>query len=220
LLSQPINTLAKNSIMSNKASLLALITLLAAPALAFGQPYANLQLGYAHADFPVGPPYNGVIKDSAPVVGVEAGFAFRKWSAEIGLDEYGSLDGFGTPCTAGGVCSPATQDINGNDQSLYKLALVRRFDIGDVRLFGKAGYYHATLKANVPDADFHLHGFMLGLGIRWYFSGPWSLALEGERFDDNVSQVSLGVGWGFGRGGGREAYREGYRDAERDSERN
>jgi hypothetical protein len=206
--------------MSNKASLLALITLLAAPALAFGQPYANLQLGYAHADFPVGPPYNGVIKDSAPVVGVEAGFAFRKWSAEIGLDEYGSLDGFGTPCTAGGVCSPATQDINGNDQSLYKLALVRRFDIGDVRLFGKAGYYHATLKANVPDADFHLHGFMLGLGIRWYFSGPWSLALEGERFDDNVSQVSLGVGWGFGRGGGREAYREGYRDAERDSERN
>jgi hypothetical protein len=207
--------------MNTKVGLLTLIALLAVPTLAFGQPYASLQLGYAHADFPVGPPYNGVIKDSAPVVGIEAGYAFRKWSAELGLDEYGSLDGFGSPCI-GGVCSPVTQDINGNDQSLYKLALVRRFDIGDVRLFGKAGYYHATLKPNLPNADSHPDGFLLGLGIRWYFSGPWSLALEGERFDDNVSQVSLGVGWGFARGGGRDgdAYREGYRDAERDAERN
>lgn len=207
--------------MKTKSKLLALVALLATPALAFGQPYASLQLGYAYADFPVGPPYNGVIKDSAPVVGVEAGYAFRKWSAELGFDEYGSLDGFGSPCFAGGACSGVTQDINGNDQSLYKLALVRRFDIGDVRLFGKAGYYHATLKANLPEADFHPDGFLLGLGIRWYFSGPWSLALEGERFDDNVSQVSLGVGWGFGRDSGRDsdAYREGYRDAERDSGR-
>jgi len=206
--------------MSTKSFLVAVVALLAAPTAAFSQPYANLQLGYAHADFPVGQPYNGVIKDSAPVVGVEAGYAFRRWSAEVGFDEYGSLDGFGTPCNSSGTCSPVTQNINGNDQSLYKLSLVRRFDIGDVRLFGKAGYYHATLKANVPNADFHPDGFLLGLGVRWYFSGPWSLALEGERFDDNVSQVSLGVGWGFGRGGGRdsEAYREGYRDAERDAQ--
>jgi hypothetical protein len=204
--------------MNTHTKLLALVALLIAPTLAFCQPYANLQLGYAHADFPVGPPYNGVIKDSAPVVGIEAGYAFRKWSAEVGFDEYGSLDGFGTPCTAGGVCSPVTRDINGNDQSLYKLALVRRFDIGDVRLFGKAGYYHATLKANLPNADFHPDGFLLGFGVRWYFSSPWSLALEGERFDDNVSQISLGVGWGFGRGDRDDgAYREGYRDAERDA---
>lgn len=202
--------------MTTQAHLIALVALLAAPTLAFGQPYANLQLGYAHADFPVGAPYNGVVKDSAPMVGIEAGYAFRKWSAEIGLNEYGSLDGFGTPCPGGAVCPPVTQDINGNDQSLYKLALVRRFDIGDVRLFAKGGYYHATLKTNVPDADFHPDGFMLGAGIRWYFSSPWSLSLEGERFDDNVSQLSFGVGWGFGRGG-REAYREGYRDAERDA---
>jgi len=198
------------------ARLVSLVVLLAAPTLAFSQPYANLQLGYAHADFPVGPPFNGVIKDSVPMIGVEAGYAFRKWSAELGFNEYGSLDGFGSPCESA-VCSPITQDINGNDESLYKLALVRRFDIGDVRLFGKAGYYHATLKTNLPNADFHPDGFLLGLGIRWYFSGPWSLALEGERFDDNLSQVSVGVGWGFGRGDRvSEAYREGYHDAERD----
>jgi hypothetical protein len=205
--------------MQSPGKLFVLFALLAAPSLAFSQPYANLQLGYAHANFPVGQPYNGVVKDNAPMVGIEAGYAFRRWSAEIGLNEYGSLDGFGSPCV-GGVCSPVTQEINGNDQSLYKLALVRRFDIGDVRLFAKAGYYHATLKANVPDADSHPDGFLLGLGIRWYVSGPWSLALEGERFDANVSQLSLGVGWGFGRGGrDGEAYREGYRDAERDTER-
>jgi hypothetical protein len=201
--------------MKKQASLLALVTLLAAPTLAFCQPYASVEVGYAHADFSVGQPFNGVIKDSAPTVGIEAGYAFRRWGAEIGFNEYGSLDGFGSPCV-GGVCSPVTQQINGNDESLYKLALVRRFDIGDVRLFGKAGYYHATLKANLPDGDFHPDGFLLGLGIRWYFSAPWTLSLEGERFDSNVSQVSLGVGWGFGRGE-HEAYREGYRDAERDA---
>jgi hypothetical protein len=62
----------ENSSMNTKARLLGLLALLAAPALAFGQPYASLQLGYANADFPVGAPYNGVVKDSAPVVGIEA----------------------------------------------------------------------------------------------------------------------------------------------------
>jgi hypothetical protein len=59
------------------------------------------------------------------------------------------------------------------------------------------------------------------VGVRWYFSTPWSVALEAERFDDNVSQLSIGVGWGFG--GGRHDsrdYREGYRDAERDAAHN
>jgi hypothetical protein len=186
--------------MATKGNLFVLLALLAAPTLAFAQPYANLQLGYARADFPVGEPYNGVVKDSAPMVGIEAGYAFRKWSAEIGFNEYGSLDGFGSPCV-GGVCSPITQEINGNDQSLYKVAFVRRFDVGDWRLFGKAGYYHASLKTNLPNADFHPDGVLIGIGVRWYFSTPWSLALEGERFDDNVSQISLGIGWGFGRGG-------------------
>ena len=208
--------------MNPQARLLALVALLAVPTLAFSQPYANAQLGYARADFAVGPPYNGVVKDNAPMVGIEAGYAFGKWGAELGLNEYGSLEGFGTPCIEGAPCPPTTQTISGNDQSLYKLALVGRFEIGDnVRLFGKAGSYHATLKTNVPGGDFHPEGLVLGIGARWYFSSPWSLALEGERFDSNVSQVSVGVGWGFGRGGRDSSdYREGYRDAEHDAARN
>jgi outer membrane protein with beta-barrel domain len=206
--------------MNTTAKLLALVALLATPALAFAQPYANFQLGYARADFPIGPPYNGVVKDNAPMVGIEAGYAFRKWGAEVGFNDYGSLDGFGTPCLSVVACTSTTREIDGNDQTLYKLALVRRFEIGNVRLFGKAGYYRAHLKTNIPEADFHPDGFMLGLGARWYFSSPWSLAIEGERFDDNVSQVSLGIGWGFGRGDRDSSeYREGYRDAERDAGR-
>jgi hypothetical protein len=203
--------------MRIQPNLLALVALLASPTLAFSQPYANVQLGYAHADFPVGAPYNGVVKDSAPMIGIEGGYAFDKWSAEVGIDTYGSLDGFGTPCFGSTVCAPVTRDINGNDQTLWKVSAVRRIDIGDWRLFAKGGYYHATLKTNVPNGDSHPDGFLLGVGVRWYFSTPWSVALEAERFDDNVSQLSVGIGWGFG-GGGRE-YREGYRDAERNAER-
>jgi hypothetical protein len=201
-----------------KTAPLFLLALLAAPALALAQPYASVQLGYARADFPLGPPYNGVVDDNAPMLGVEAGVAFGKWGAEIGFHDYGSFDGFGTPCPDGAACPQITQQLNGNDQTLWKLALVRRFEIGNVRMFGKAGYYRAHLESNVslPDADFSPDGFMLGAGIRWYFSAPWSLSLEAERFDDNVSQISLGFGWGFGRDVGENStYREGYRDAER-----
>lgn len=193
--------------MNTTAKLFALVALLV-PTLALSQPYANVQLGYAHANFPVGPPYNGVVKDSAPMIGIEGGYAFGKWGAEVGFNDYGSLDGFGTPCLGSAVCSPVTLDINGNDQTLYKLSAVRRLEIGDWRLFAKGGYYHANLRTNVPNGNSHPDGFLLGVGVRWYFSTPWSLALEAERFDDNVSQLSLGIGWGFG--GSRRDYREGY----------
>lgn len=188
--------------MTTRYNWLPLIVLLGMPALAWSQPYASVQVGYADADFPLGAPYNGVVDDSAPMVGVEAGLGFgRKWAAELGLHEYGSFNGFGTPCPAGAVCAPITQQISGNDQRLYKVALVRRFEIGNVRLFGKAGYYRAELQSNVPlpDADFNPDGVMLGMGVRWYFNTPWTLSLQGERFDDNVSQVSVGIGWGLGR---------------------
>src|ERR1044072_5564156 len=159
-----------------KYALLFLSGLLAAPSIALSQPYASVQLGYASADFPLGPPYNGVVDDNAAMLGVEAGMAFGKWGGEIGFNEYGSFDGFGTPCADGAVCPPITQQISGNDQTLWKLAVMRRFEIGNVRLFGKAGYYSAHLKSNVslPDADFSPDGVMLGAGIRWYFSAPWS----------------------------------------------
>jgi hypothetical protein len=201
-----------------KTSLLVLLGLLAAPSIALAQPYATIQLGYARADFPLGPPYNGVVDDKAPTFGGEAGYAFGKWGGEIGFYDYGSFDGFGTPCPDGQACSQVTQQIDGNNQTLWKLALVRRFEIGNVRLFGKAGYYRAKLKSNVdlPDSDFSPDGVMLGAGVRWYFDAPWSLSLEGERFDDNVSQITLGFGWGFGRDAGTTSeYREGYRDGER-----
>jgi hypothetical protein len=203
--------------MNTKGNLFGLLALLAAPTLAFGQPYANLQLGYAHADFPVGPPYNGVVKDSAPMVGIEGGYFFNKWGAELGFNDYGSLDGFGTPCFGSTVCSPVTREINGNDQTLYKVAVVRRLELGEWRLFVKGGYYNASLKTNVPDGDSRPDGFLLGVGVRWYFSNPWSIALEAERFDDNVSQLSVGIGWGFGGNRYGHDYREGYRDAARDT---
>jgi hypothetical protein len=205
-----------------KTSLALLLGLLAAPSIAFCQPYASLQLGYASADFPLGPPYNGVVDDNAPMLGVEAGVAFGKWGGEIGFHDYGSFDGFGTPCPDGAACSQVTQPISGNDQTLWNLALVRRFEIGKVRLFGKAGYYRAHLKSNVslPDSDFSPDGVMLGAGVRWYFSAPWSLSLEAERFDDNVSQISVGFGWGFGRDRREDSqYRDGYRDGERRNSR-
>jgi hypothetical protein len=208
--------------MTMKTALLSFLTLLAAPTLALAQPYASVQLGYATADFPLGAPYNGVVDDHAPMLGVEGGIAFGKWGGEIGFHDYGSFHGFGTPCPDGAVCAPITQQISGNDETLWKFALVRRFEIGNVRLFGKAGYYRAHMKSNVnlPDADFNPDGVMLGAGVRWYFSAPWSLSLEGERFDDNVSQISVGFGWGFGRDAREDSdYREGYRDAERDRSR-
>jgi outer membrane protein with beta-barrel domain len=200
---------------------LPLLALLGGPAVAWSQPYASVQLGYADADFPLGPPYNGVVDDSAPMLGIEAGIGFgRKWAAEIGFHEYGSFDGFGTPCPDGSVCPQITQQIDGNDQTLYKIALVRRFEIGNVRLFGKAGYYQADLKSNValPNSDFDPDGVLLGIGVRWYFSAPWSLSLEAERFDDNVSQISLGFGWGFGRDGDDDEYRDDERRRSRSSD--
>jgi Outer membrane protein beta-barrel domain len=178
-------------------SLLALASL-AAPAVAWCQPYGSVEIGYARANFPLGPPYNGVVDDRAPMLGLEGGFAFGKWGAELGLHEFGTFDGYGTPCVDS-TCTTVTEPINGNDEMLYKVALVRRFEIGNVRLYGKAGYYNAKIKSNVPDGDFRADGVMLGAGVRWYFSGPWSMSLEGERFDDNISQVAVGFGWGFGR---------------------
>src|ERR1043165_8703149 len=95
--------------------------LLAAPSVALSQPYATVQLGYARADFPLGPPYNGVVDDNAPTFGGEVGYAFGKWGGEIGFYDYGSFDGFGTPCPDGAVCPQVTQQISGNNQTLWKL---------------------------------------------------------------------------------------------------
>jgi hypothetical protein len=152
----------------------------------------------------LGAPYNGVIDDNAVTFGIDVGLGFgEKWAAEVGLNSYGSFDGLATPCPADAVCPPISTDVSGNDQTVYTAALVRRFSIGDFRLFGKAGYYRADLKTNInlPNADFSPDGLVLGLGLRWHFDNPWSVSLEVERFDDNVSQFGVGFGWGLGNFG-------------------
>ena len=173
------------------------------PAAAFAQPYVSAKLAYASADLPLGAPYNGVIDDNAPALGVDVGFAFaRNWAVEIGAARYGSFDGFGTPCVQGTVCTPIVRDISGNDMTMYNAALVPRIATGRARFFARVGYYRANIDANIdlPGAgDFHEDGLMLGVGARWYFSDPWSVSLEATRFDDNLRQLALGFGWGLRR---------------------
>ncbi len=177
-----------------------LLLIAAMPAAAWAQPYAKLTLGYANAEFPLGAPYNGIIDDTSLMYGLDVGLGFgEKWAVEFGADAYTGFDGIATPCSAGDTCDPTTQQISNNDQTVYKASLLRRFTIGPVQMYGKAGYYQAHVEANIdqPDADFDPDGLLLGVGIMWYFRDPWHVTLEATRLDDNVSQLSLGVGWGM-----------------------
>lgn len=170
-----------------------------APGLALAQPYASAQLGYASADLPLGAPFNGVLDDRSITYGFDVGFGFSdRWAVEFGMNGYGDFDGRGTPCLAGAACPLIVEDIGGNDLWLYRLALVPRFTVGPVRLFAKAGYYRANIDTDIdlPDRDFNDDGLMLGAGVRLYFSDPWHVSLEATRFDDNITQISIGVGWG------------------------
>jgi hypothetical protein len=189
-----------------RTSFVALLAL-SLPAVALAEPYAVAKLAYASTDIPLGAPYNGVIDDNAPALGVDVGFGFsRKWALEIGAARYASLDGFGTPCVPDTACTLIVREIGGNDMTLYNVALVPRFTAGDTHVFARVGYYRANIDTNVdlPGAgDFHEDGLMLGVGARWYFSDPWSVSLEATRFDDNVRQISLGFGWGLRRGADR-----------------
>lgn len=185
---------------------------LSLPAAAFAEPYAVAKLAYASADLPLGAPYNGVIDDNAPALGIDVGFGFsRKWALEIGAARYASLDGFGSPCAPNTVCPLIVRDIDGNDMTMYNVALVPRFTAGDAHVFARVGYYRANIHTNVdlPGAgDFHEDGLMLGVGARWYFEDPWSISLEATRFDDNVRQLALGFGWGLRRDADRTDRRE------------
>lgn len=180
------------------------LCLLGLPAAAFGEPYAVAKLAYAKADLPLGAPYNGVIDDNSLALGVDVGFAFaRYWAVEVGAARYGSLDGFGTPCVQGDVCTLIVRDISGNDMTMYNAALVPRIAAGRARFFARVGYYRANIDTNIdlPGAgDFHEDGLMLGAGARWYFADPWSISLEATRFDDNIRQLAVGFGWGLRRG--------------------
>jgi outer membrane protein with beta-barrel domain len=172
------------------------------PAAAWSQPYAKLSLGYADANFPLGAPYNGIIDDGSVQYGFDFGVGFgKKWAVELGVDGYSGFDGIATPCPANTSCAQVSRPISNNDQTVYKAAVVRRFMLGDkAQFYGKAGYYSAHIETNIglPDADFDPDGLLLGIGVLWRLRDPWNVSLETSRFDDNVSQISVGFGWGIG----------------------
>jgi hypothetical protein len=180
--------------------------LFAAPRIASGQPYVAAQLGLASADWPRGAPLNGRIDDSAAGYGIDFGIGFgKRWAFEVGAYGYDDFDATGTPCADGATCPPVVVGVGGNDITIYKAALSPRFLVGKVRLFGTFGYYQARIDTNLdlPEADSRDRGAVLGLGARWYFRDPWSFSVQATRFDDNLRQVMVGVGWGM-RGLGAE----------------
>ena len=183
-----------------KLHMLVIIAGAAAPAAAFSQPYFSANLGWASGEFPLEAPFNGLVDDSAPAYGIDFGMGFGdKWAVELGANGYGNFDGRAAPCAVDTVCAPVVTEES-VDQTIYEAALVRRFTIRNLRLYGKAGYYRANIDTDIPfdESDFSENGLLLGIGLLWSFDAPWSVSLEATRFDDNVSQVSVGFGWGLG----------------------
>ena len=174
--------------------------LFAAPRIAECQPYVTAQLGLASTDWPRGAPLNGHIDDNAAGYGIDFGIGFgERWAFEIGAYGYDDFDATGTPCADGATCAPVTTEIGGNDITIYKAALAPRFIVGKVRLFGTFGYYQAKIDTdlNLPEADSRDRGALIGVGARWYFRDPWSISVQATRFDDNLRQLMVGVGWGM-----------------------
>jgi hypothetical protein len=177
-------------------------TILALPRVAATEPYVAAQLGYANIDWPRAAPLNGRLDDSGLGYGVDLGFGLgERWAVELGAYGYGDFDARGTPCAAGTFCPAVVTEFGGNDVSILKAALAPQFMIGSVRLFATMGFYRATIDTNLPlpDAKWHDRGAVLGLGARWYFTDPWSVSVQATRFDDNLQQLMLGVGWGLRR---------------------
>lgn len=173
--------------------------LLLLPFAASAQPYVSAKIAYASADMPIGAPYNGVLDDRSFGLGVDVGLGFgRRWAIEGGAMRY-SFDGRGTPCAPGDVCTLIVRPIDGNDMTIYNVALVPRFTIGNFRLFARFGYYNADIDGNIdlPVTDFDDDGIVAGAGIRWYYDRRWTVSLEATRFDDNVRQLAVGFGWGL-----------------------
>jgi hypothetical protein len=174
--------------------------LLAAPRIAESQPYVAAQLGIASTDWPRGAPLNGRIDDNAAGYGIDFGIGFgRRWAFEVGAYGYGGFDATGSPCAEGATCTLALTEVGGNDITIYKAALAPRFIVGKVRLFGTFGYYQARIDTDLdlPNSKSRDRGALLGVGARWYFRDPWSISVQATRFDDNLRQLMVGVGWGM-----------------------
>jgi len=190
-----------------RACVLAALVLMAISAIADAQPYATGRLGYASAEFTLDDPYNGVVDDRSMQYGLTAGFNFGlRWAIEAGFDGYEGFDGYATPCIDGTSCPTLIQAVDDNDLRLFHLALAPHVTVGKAILFGKFGYYHGRIDTHIglPDSDFTENGVVLGAGLRWYLSEPWSFSLEGTRFDDHVYQIGIGFGWNLGGGPPRD----------------
>jgi hypothetical protein len=181
-------------------ALLAFGCLAISPAAFSQQPYVSANLGWASADFPLRVPFGGAVDDSAETYGIDFGVGFgERWGFELGWNGYGDFSGSAAACAAGVPCSPAVAE-GSVDESVSEASLVRHFNVRNMWLYGKAGYYRAKIDTTLPfpDTDFSESGLVLGVGLRWYFAAPWGLSFEATRFDDNVSQLSVGFGWGLG----------------------
>lgn len=172
------------------------------PRIGAAEPYVTASLGYADVEWSHGAPLNGAIDDRAVGYGVDLGFDVgKRWGVELGTYGYGSFDARGTPCAAGSSCPAVVTEFGGTDIRMLKLALVPRFVIGNTRLFATLGYFRATIDTDLPlpDAKWRDRGAVVGLGTRWYFRDPWSISVQATRFDDNLRQLMVGVGWGLRR---------------------
>ncbi len=181
------------------------LLIVACPGAAFAQPYGSVNIGRASADFPIGAPFNGFVDDKTTTYGLDFGVGFGElWAFELGWNGYDNFDGRAAPCASGTPCIPVATDESVS-QTVYEAALVRRFTVKNFRFFGKAGYYRANIDTNIPfpDSDFTENGLLLGIGMHWAFAAPWNVSIEATRFDDNVTQFTVGVGWGlnFGKKG-------------------
>lgn len=183
-----------------KVILLAILGVAAQPVAA--DPYITAEAGLAAADISLGEPFNGSIDDEASMYGVNVAWALSGLLAvEAGVSDYGDLDGRGTPCPRGDLCTQVVRDIPGNDMRVYEAALVPGLEIGNLRLYGRAGYYRADIDTALPfeGGDFDPSGLLLGGGLRLHFLPTLSAGLEVGRLGDDVSQVALIFGWHPGR---------------------
>ena len=176
------------------------LLLVAFPRIAACQPYVTAQLGLASTDWPRGAPLNGSIDDNAAGYGIDFGLGFgKRWAFEVGAYGYDDFDATGAPCADGATCTLPITEIGGTDITIYKAALAPRFIVGDTRLFATFGYYQAKIDTDLalPETDSRDRGALLGVGARWYFREPWSISVQATRFDDNLRQLMVGVGWGM-----------------------
>ncbi len=177
-------------------------TLLAAswPVVGAAQPYVSAELGYSGADFSVGAPYNGVVDDRSVAWGFNAGVGVAEHIAlEFGFRGYGKFDGRGIPCVPGTECPTVVSDLDDNKMRSYRLSVVPFTDVGAVQLFGEIGYYYAKIDTNLGLSGdrFDRDGIVLGGGARWRIRDPLSISVRAARFDDNLYEFSVGVGWGM-----------------------